>query len=487
MGPGIVTLFDLYAILPEIALVILAALIMVLDLFRPVRERDNLLGWVTFIGISLIAILAIVLFWPGNESFLVWGGMLRVDSAAAIFRLIILIGAALAVLFSMHIESVKQRGEYFAMLLFSIIGMGLMAAASDLIMLYLAIETTAIPLYVLAGFITREKKSAESGLKYLLFGAMTSAVMLYGFSLLYGFSGSTQFSAILTALQEGLIPQGIQVMILFLVVVGFGFKVSAVPFHFWAPDVYEGSPTPVSGFLSTSSKAAGFIALVRFLLSVFVIEPQIWMLIVAMLATISMLTGNLLAMVQKDAKRLLAFSSISHAGYILIGVASGTALGMKGVIYYLLAYLFTNTAAFGVINAIERETGSSELKQLNGLMKRSPGLALILLVSFLSLAGIPPFGGFISKIIVFSAAVEANMVWLLLVGILNSIIGLYYYLTVLRIAFTGDAEVSKPVTVFPAWKFAFAICVLGIIVLGVIYTPWMNWIGQASTNLLIVH
>ena len=478
--------YDFQAILPQAAVLVLIGIILILDLFVKNFKFNNFLGWTTSIGLSIIIFGTILFANPGNQVQSVWGGMLRVDSASILFQIIFMVGALITTLFSMNQDKFGNHGEYYAMLLSSVIGMSFMVAATDLIMLYLAIETTAIPLYVLAGFITTDNKSVESGLKYLLFGAVTSAVMLYGFSLLYGFSGSTQFGQLIAAFENGLFPQGIKILILFLVLTGFGFKVSSVPFHFWAPDVYHGSPTPISGFLATASKAAGFIVLIRFLGSIYSFDQQTWMLIIAMIATLSMFLGNLLALVQKNLKRLLAFSSIAHAGYILIGVASGNSLGIKGAMYYLLAYLFTNLAAFGVINVVESTTGSSDLEQFRGLIKRAPGLALIFLVSLLSLAGIPPFGGFISKILVFSAAMEANLVWLAIIGIINSILGLYYYLVVIKQIF-ADTEEKSPIITHKSWLLALGICVVGIIVLGVIYKPWLGWMDNATINMLLLY
>jgi len=474
------------AILPQIALLILVGIVLIFDTFIKKSKNKNFLGWSVSIGLLIIILLMVLFVFPGDEPNSAWGGMIRVDSASFIFQILILIGAFITTLFSMNQNQYGDRGEYYAMLLISVIGMNFMVAATDLIMLYLAIETTAIPLYILSGFITNDNKSVESGLKYLLFGAVTSAIMLYGFSLLYGFSGETQFGNLVVAIENGLIPNGLKLVILFLVLAGFGFKVSAVPFHFWAPDVYHGSPTPISGFLSTASKAAGFIVLIRFLSSVYSFDQQSWMLLVAMIATVSMFLGNLVALVQKNMKRLLAFSSIAHAGYILIGVASGNQLGIKGAMYYLMAYLFTNLAAFGVVHVVEMKTGSSEIEQFRGLIKKSPGLALIFLVALLSLAGIPPFGGFISKVLVFSAAIQANFIWLALVGIINSIIGLYYYLVVLKTTFS-DSDGTENIPVFMSWKIALGICVAGIIVLGIYFNPWMKWMSEASINMMLLY
>ncbi len=476
---------NLLVILPEILLLVLAGLILLFDVLYKERH-ESFFSWFTAIGLIVIAAVSVLFNYPADQRQLVWGGMLRVDAAGFGFRLLFLAGAALTALFAANSKQISNRAVFFALLVISTIGMSFMAAAADLIMLYLAIEITSIPMYILAGFAVKDNQSVEGGLKYLLYGAMASAVMLYGFSLLFGFTGSTQLYEIVTILQGGAVSVTLQFVILFLVMAGFGFKVSAVPFHFWAPDVYHGAPTPVSGYLSTASKAAGFIVLMRFLFSAFSDQQAGWGLLIAILATITMFTGNLLALAQKNLKRLFAYSSIAHAGYILMGVAAGNALGITASMYYLIAYLFTNLAAFGVITIVERQKNSSEIEAFRGLVKSSPGLAYILLVSLLSLGGIPPFGGFISKVLVFAAAAEADLIWLLLVGVLNSVIALYYYLHVMRIVF-ADTEADEEIPVSNTWKFALGVCVSGVIVLGVIYTPWLNFVTTAATNLMLLH
>lgn len=486
MGSNMITNFDLIAILPEIFLLGLIAIVMIVDVFRKKLNNGNTLSWITFFGLVLIILVTLLFFSPGNTTRYAWGGMIRIDAASYIFQLIVMVGAAITTLFSMYHQEVNDKGEYFAMLLLSVIGMSMMAASSNIIMLYLAIETTAIPLYVLVGFLTKNNFSIESGLKYFLFGAFTSAVLLYGFSLLYGFTGSTHFPEILAAIEAGNISTGLLIFIMLLTVVGFGAKISGFPFHFWAPDAYQGAPTPITGYLSTASKAIGFVVIMRFMVSIFSPEPQSWTLLLALMATASMFVGNLLALVQKDIKRMFAYSSIAHAGYMLIGVASGTTMGFKAAMYYLLAYLFTNLAVFGVIYIVEKSKKSNEIASFQGLMKQSPGIALVFLIAVLSLAGIPPFGGFVSKVLVFMAAMDAGLIWLLIIGILNSIIALYYYLTVLRITF-ADSEVIKSQPIYLGWKLALSVCVIGIIVMGVIFTPWLNWLEVASTNLMRLH
>jgi NADH-quinone oxidoreductase subunit N len=339
-------------------------------------------------------------------------------------------------------------------------------------------------MYILAGFFKWDDKSTEAGFKYLLFGAMTSAIMLYGFSLLFGYSGTTSIYELAFAIQGGSISAIPLLGSLFLVLVGFSFKISAVPLHFWAPDVYEGAPTPIAGFLSTASKAAGFVVLVRFFMAAFLSISGDWSLIIAIIAVLTMTIGNFLAIAQSNIKRMLAFSSIAHAGYILVGVATVSYLGMISVVFYLIAYLMTNLAAFGIVVTFWRIAKSDQIKAYAGLSRRASALALVLLVAFLSLAGMPPFGGFIAKVLVFAAAVDAGMIWLAVIGVLNSIIGLYYYLIVLKHVYLYQPEEgAKPVPVTTPTRIALIVLVIGIVAIGVIFAPWFGW-STAAASLL---
>ena len=469
------------AILPEILLLVLGAVILTADLLITSLQRRNL-GWITAVGLFAILVTSLLVARPQPGSLELWGGMLRFDWLGFVFKMIFLFGAAITALFSMEMENLGRRGEFYLLLLASTLGMSFMVSASDLILLYLAIETTSIPLYILAGFLTKDKKSTESGFKYLFFGALTSAIMLYGFTLLYGFAGTTNIYALATSMIQGELPMGVMIGTLLLVLVGFGFKVSAVPFHFWAPDVYEGSPTPVAGFLSTASKAAGFAVLVRFLLVAFPIPAMpYWTSIVALLAVLSMTLGNALALAQRNIKRLLAYSSIAHAGYALIGVVAISQLGVTSVVFYLVAYILTNLAAFGVVVAFWRLTGSDEIASYAGLSRRSPVLGLTMLVAFLSLAGMPPFGGFVGKVFVFAAAVDADMVWLAVVGVLNSIVGLYYYLTVLKVIYLYRSDDDdKPLPLPRPYAIALVVLVFGIILVGTLFAPWFDLSNTAA-------
>jgi NADH-quinone oxidoreductase subunit N len=310
--------------------------------------------------------------------------------------------------------------------------------------------------------------------------------MLYGFSLIYGFTGTTDLYEITEMVVTGDVSLTLAIGTLILVMVGFGFKISVVPFHFWAPDVYEGAPTPVAGFLSSASKAAGFAVLMRVLLTAYA-DPAVipyWVIIVAALSVFSMTLGNTLAIPQKNIKRMLAYSSIAHAGYALIGIAALSELGITATVFYLIVYVITNLAAFGIVAAFWLISGSDEISDYAALSRRSPTLALIMMVTFLSLAGMPPLGGFVAKFFVFAAAVNAGMVWLAIIGVLNSIIGLYYYMIVLKVVYlyrSEDEDQKIPLT--RPYTLALTILVIGIIVLGTLFGPWASWSTRAASAL----
>ncbi len=472
------------AILPEILLVILAGVILTFDaIWKPEAKRN--LGWLTAGGLLLVMIVSFFVSSPLGQGRLIFGGMIRQDWLSFAFIILFMFAAAITALFAMEVKGVGQKGEFYVLMLISTLGMSLMASAADIIMLYLAIETTSIPLYILAGFMTRDDKSTESGFKYLLFGAAASTIMLYGFSLIYGFTGQTNIYLVGRSFYDPQFPKIAVIGILLLIMVGFSFKISAFPFHFWAPDVYEGAPTPIAGFLSTASKAAGFVVVLRVLVAIFTpsATPD-WINMLAIVSVLTMTVGNVLALVQKNIKRLLAYSSIAHAGYILIGVVAISQLGMTSVVFYLIAYLITNLAAFGIVMTFSQVVGSDEISAYAGLSRRKPWLALAMMVAFLSLAGMPPLAGFVAKIFVFAAAVKVGLIWLAFVGVLNSIVGLYYYLTVLKYVylFRSDDE-DKPLTIPRSYAIALSVLIFGIILVGTLFGPWFNWSTQIASAL----
>jgi NADH-quinone oxidoreductase subunit N len=471
-------------ILPEILLVVLAGLIMAFDaIWKP--EMKRIFGWLTAGGLLVIMVISFLVAAPQGPGGLIFGGMLRSDWLGFAFNILFMFAAAVTALFMSDMKSIGQKGELYVLMLISTLGMSLMASAADIIMLYLAIETTSIPLYILAGFITQDDKSTESGFKYLLFGAAASTIMLYGFSLMYGFTGQTNIYQIALSFYNLEVPKMAILGSLLLILVGFGFKISIFPLHFWAPDVYEGAPTPITGFLSTASKAAGFVVILRVLVAVFTpaATPD-WVNLLAIVSVLTMTVGNVLALVQKNIKRLLAYSSIAHAGYILIGVVAISQLGMTSVVFYLIAYLVTNLAAFGIVMTFSQVVGSDDISAYSGLSRRKPWLALAMLVAFLSLAGMPPLAGFVAKIFVFAAAVKVGLIWLAFIGVLNSIVGLYYYLSVLKVVylFRSDDE-DKPLVISRSYTLALSILILGIILIGTLFGPWFNISTQIASSL----
>src|SRR4030066_27382 len=472
------------AILPEILLIILAGFVLAFDaIWKPEVKRS--LGWVTAGGLLFVMVVSLLVSRPQGEGRLVFGGMIHQDWLSFAFILLFTFAAAITALFAMDMKLVGQKGEFYVLMLISTVGMSLMASAADIIMLYLAIETTSIPMCILAGFMTRDDKSTESGFKYLLFGAAASTIMLYGFSLLYGFSGQTNIYQIALSFYEVQFPKIAVLGSLLLIFVGFGFLISAFPFHFWAPDIYEGAPTPIAGFLSTASKAAGFVVVLRVLVVIFTpsATPD-WNNMLAIVSVLTMTVGNVLALVQKNIKRLLAFSSIAHAGYILIGVVALSQLGLTSVVFYLVAYIITNLAAFGIVVTFSQVVGSDEISAYSGLSRRKPWLALAMLVTFLSLAGMPPLAGFMAKFFIFAAAIKVGLVWLAFVGVLNSIVGLYYYLTVLKYVYLfRSADENKQLNISRPYSIALTILILGIILVGTLFGPWFNISAQIAASL----
>jgi NADH-quinone oxidoreductase subunit N len=475
------------SILPEILILVVGILLLVIEPFWKEEQRRNV-GWLTAGGLLLSMIISLLFGQPGEPTTTL-GGMVRFDWLGFFFKLLFMFAGAATALLLMDNEKVGGRGEAYLLLLSSLIGMNLMAVSADLVMLYLAIETASIPLYVLSGFMLADEKSTEAGFKYLLFGALTSTVMLYGFSLIFGFAGTTDIYELADMLQTGELSLLSAFGILALILVGIGFKASFVPFHFWAPDVYEGAPTPVAGFLSTASKAAGFAVLVRLFFVAFPdqnIAPY-WTTALAILAAVTMTVGNLLALPQTNIKRLIAFSSVAHAGYTMIGVVALTQLGAASVVFYLAAYILTNLLAFGIVMAFSRVTGLEDLKDYAGMSRRSPWLALMMLSAFLSLAGMPPFGGFIAKVVVFAAGIQAGYVWLVIIGILNSVIGLYYYLNAIKYVYLyrmpEQDEENHPVPMTRPYVIALAVLTIGVILIGTVFAPWFNWSDAGAMNL----
>lgn len=496
-------LASLPAIAPEIGLTIMAVVVLALDLYLPESQRHRI-AVVTAAGLIGTALLSLAVWAPTPEtSGLYWGGMIRYDLLGLFFKVMILFAGAITALMAVDATGIGRRGEFYLIMIVSTMGACLISSAADLIMVFLALETTTIPLYVLAAFKRGDNRSSESGMKYFLFGSFASAILLYGLSLLYGFTGQTNLNAIAAYLgSPAFSANAFPVLVsLVLIVVGFGFKISAAPFHFWTPDVYEGAPAPVTAFLSVASKAGSFALLVRFLVATFpgalVINGQeiqhFWVTLASALAVISMTFGNVAALAQRNIKRLLAYSSIAQAGYTLIGLAAiqatGTYTGAEAVAaiaYYMFMYTFTNLLAFTIIVIFSEATGSETITDLAGLSRRNPWMALTMTVALLSLGGVPPAAGFFGKFFLFNAAVQANLVWLAIVGVINSIVALYYYLVVVKVMYVDKGkDEDKPIPMSRTAVYLTGAVTLIVVLLGTIgVQPIFDWALQGARALL---
>lgn len=467
---------NIYLLLPEISLCAIAVVILLLDLVLP-RGAKSILGYLALISLVIPAYFTLSLAHRQEISF---SGALVVDQLAVFFQLLFLIAAAFVVLSSL--EYVKRLpiapGEYFALVLFATSGMMLMASTRELISIYISLEFTSITLYILASSIRNDLKSSEAGLKYLLLGALSSAALLYGMAMTYGVTGSTLLTDIATGLsQRGIAPAAILGLV--FIATGFGFKISSVPFHMWAPDVYEGAPTPITAFLSVASKAAGFALVLRVFSTAFIPAEKTWLPLFFVLAIITMTLGNVVAIRQDNIKRLLAYSSIAHAGYILMGLAAATATATSGMLVYLTAYTLTNLGAFIAIIAFSTLVGSDKIEDYNGLSRRAPMLSLALAICLLSLAGIPPMAGFISKVYLFAAVFDAAtknsaLYYLVIIGLLNSAVSVYYYVRVVKAMYFAPATSEESLSTTFTLRVALSAAVAGVLILGLYPTPVMQ-------------
>ena len=450
---------------PELALAGAAICVILADAFMPRGLTRPAIYAIAAIGIIVSAALALGLLGTSTTGF---AGALAVDTYAVYFKLLFLAATALVLLSATgFVDSLpRYRAEFVGLLLLATTALMFLASATELITVYIALEMSSLSIAFLSAWAKRGLAATEAGLKYFLLSAMSSAVLLYGMALLYGLTGQTRLDAIAAALTAG--PSGPLLLSLALLLAGFGFKVSAVPFQMWTPDVYEGAPTPVTAYLSVASKAAGFAAAIRVFETALPAAQPEWAMLFAAVAAATMTVGNVVALVQSNVKRMLAYSSIAQAGYILVGVAAASSSGVAAVLFYLLAYTATNLAAFTAVIAISRRTGSEQIADLRGLHQRAPWLAFALAVSLLSLAGLPPFAGFFAKLYVFWAAIESGLTWLVLLAVVNSAVSLYYYAQVIHDMYMVPAAAETRPEPSPSLALSLGISVVGLALLGVL-------------------
>ena len=507
------TIHDLYLLSPELSVAGLAVLLLLLDLFVP---RKGFLTPLAVIGLAVPMGFSIALWLGLDGGSVAQDSVIRIDTLDtlvvdrfSLFFKFLFIGAT-AVVVLMSSEYVRRfrrfQAEYYALILFSATGMMLLAATTELITIYISLELTALPLAALAAF-RRDSRSSESGMKFLILSGISSALLLYGMVLVYGFTGSTMLEDIAARLGEMTLnasqPFGSYALLLgiVLMVAGFGFKMAIVPFQMWAPDVYEGSPTPITAFLSVASKAAGFAVILRVFYIAFHLESLSieWSAIFAVLAVLSMTLGNLVAIPQSNIKRMLAYSTVAHAGYLLVGLAaaaarttdgqgvigpSGALFPPTGVLFYLGGYAATNLAAFSAIIAISNRIGSDSIDDFAGVFRRAPYLAAALTLALVSLIGVPPTVGFMTKIYLFGSAVNSGLAWLAVVGVLNSVVSAYYYLRVVKVMYLSPPRTEEPIRSRLPIRLALLVTTGSVAFLGV-YPRWLLEIASTAAKALV--
>ena len=486
---------DLLLISPELILTLSACLALVMEVVLPYR-KSKLTAYFSLIAVAL-AFASLVLQWMtvGTGSVQGFYGMIRIDGIALAFRAIFLVAAALAIGISTRYLDIEgeQHGEYYSLVLFATVGMMFLACGYDLITLYISLELMALTFYILVAFTKREKKSNEAAMKYFLLGAFSSGVLLYGMSLLYGIAGSTNLGEISQRIGQvmGLIGDGTgdwaglrQMLLLAMIALAAGlfFKIAAVPFHMWAPDAYEGAPTSVTAFLSTGSKAASFVLYLRIFKSLDSMSAD-WAPLLALVAAITIMVGNWAAVTQENSKRLLAYSSISNAGYLLLGLVARNEYGYIGLVIYLLVYTLMNMGAFGVIISLRRRgIIGDNIDDLTGLAQKAPGLAAMMAVFMLSLGGLPATGGFIGKYFLFGGLLQQGKAsgktwyyWLAVWAIINTVVSFYYYIRFIKVMYLGDRIADdKPLALSSALQTALYASLAGIILIGVYPQPFVR-------------
>jgi NADH-quinone oxidoreductase subunit N len=480
--------FDVFrALIPQAILAFTALIILAMDLSSLRRSdrrvRNRTLGALVILGL----IATLVPLWEqfAHESLNLFSGTLVINKLTAVFEFVIVLFTGLTAIISMEYDLGRHVGEYFATLLFGAIGMMVLVSTEELITIFVALELTSICLYILTAFHKGALRSQEAAVKYFMFGAISSAFLLFGLSYIYGITGTTNLREIArNAATAGFSP--LMATGLLFILIGFGFKVAVVPFHLWAPDAYEGAPTPVTAFIATGSKVASFVVFAKVMMLGFAGMTGSalwgdfssgWTMLVAITAALSMVLGNCVAIVQHNVKRLLAYSSIAHAGYIFVGLVAATVTGATSVLFYVIIYGLTNLGAFGVVAALADRAGGEELRDFNGMARRAPFLSLLMLVFVLSLAGIPPLAGFFGKFYLFASAIQRDvssfgLMWLVAVGVFTSAISLYYYLILLKHVYVLPPTENSRITTPAYLNITLGVVALGVVLLG-IFPQWL--------------
>ena len=463
----------------EISVAVLALVLLAMDLSMEQDQPRRNLGYLAVCGLTGIFFFSFTRYGL-NATF--WHGLFSLDDYAVFFKQAFLIGAILVILFSL--DTVDQlphsRAEFYVLLLFAVIGMMVLASANDLITLYVGIELMTFSFFILVGYVLTDARSTEAAIKYLILASAASAVMLYGMSLIFGLSGQMSYTAIAAGLSASpaLLVGGV------LLLSGFAFKIAAPPFHMWAPDVYEGAPAPITAMLAMGSKAAGFAAMIRVFTNVFPSTGYPWAMLALLLSGAAMLVGNIVAIPQTNIKRMLAYSSVAQAGYILTGLVAGTVAGIKGMMFYLMIYVFANVGAFGVVTAVSRHRNGEKISDLAGLARQAPLLAVAMTISLLSMAGIPPLAGFMGKFFLFSAVIDAGYLGIAVLGFVLSMVSVYYYLNVVKSMYLAEPTDERPFTVAGTLKFTVLFAMTATLAMGIYPGPLSHLAELAAKTVL---
>ena len=486
-------------LMPEIVLAAFACLLLILDVGWRTTERR----WAAYlalggIGASAATLAQTALNLRGHEAFGFYE-MYVLDSFAIVFKVIFLVTAALAIALSIKFLDIEreQRGEYYALILFATVGMMFMVSGMDLLAIFISFELAAISVYVLVAYFKGDRKSNEGALKYFLLGIFSSGIFLYGVSLLYGVTGETNLPKIASALAAEQTPGFLAILAMVFVIAGLFFKVAAVPFHMWAPDAYEGAPSPVTAFMSVGSKAAAFAIFARIfvyglpsLRGTTSLENLGWMALIGAISALTMTWGNLAAITQANAKRLMAYSSISHAGFLLLGLVAGNRTGYIGLVIYLFVYVFMNLGAWGAIIALRREgIAGDRVEDFNGLIHTNPLMAVLMTIFLISLAGIPPTAGFLGKYFLFAGLIETGNRWLAalaVIAVINTAVSLYYYARFIKAMFMGPVVEPTPLALTPLMKTALVVAAVMVLLVGVYPPPWVDFSRLAAEQLTAV-
>ncbi len=477
---------DLYLIAPEIIITAFGFLVLLIDVFRPRAEKKSYLGIICLIGIVLSFLYTFTQMGSVKSGF---EGMFTSDGFALFFKVLFLIIAFLTILISMGYVQREgiEFGEYYALILFSTLGMMLMSAGTHLITIFLGLETMSISIYILAGMMREDKRSIEAAMKYFLLGAFATGFLLYGIALLYGATGSLHLKEVADYItSKNLLKNPMLMMSLVFLTIGFGFKIASVPFHMWTPDVYEGAPTSITAFMATGVKAAGFSAFIRVFFSALPGFRPDWTSIMWLISVATMTVGNIVAISQENIKRMLAYSSIAHAGYILVAFVAGNDLGTSGILFYLMAYAFMNIGAFTVVILLGKKgEENTMISDYAGIGFKYPLLAASMTIFLLSMAGIPPLGGFMAKFYVFSAAVKSKFYWLVIIGVLNSAVSVYYYLRVTVLMYFRESEREITGLHFsPASVFALIVAIVGTLYMGIFPANVLSFAQRSIAGLM---